>query len=62
MMILVKWYGRNEDFSPNYVDVHSGTISGKDADDCWRQFMKHEENHDLTKYTRREIVYMWEEK
>ncbi len=61
MTILVRWYGRNDDFSPNYFDEHHGTLRGENADDCWKKFIEHGNTHDLAKYTAREIAGMWED-
>ena len=61
MTIRIQWFDRNQDdYSPNYSNMHTGTISGKDADDVWKKFCEYRRNHNLAKYTRGEIIGMWE--
>lgn len=60
MTIIIKWYERNVDFSANYNKEHHGTIVGDGASDVWRKFIEHGNTHDLSKYTRREIIGMYD--
>ena len=57
--MYIRWYGRNDDFTPNYEDEHHGNIHGKTPQDCMRQLHELQENHDLTRYTPHEIVFIY---
>ena len=60
MTILVRWYERKADFTADTTKEHHGTITGESATECWRKFTEHGYNHDLNRYTRREICGMWD--
>lgn len=60
MKMVIQWYERNSDFSPNYDKKHHGTFFGPCADDCMDQYIKWRRDHDLAKYTPTEIVYIYD--
>ena len=55
----VVWYERNKDFSPDYTKEHHGNIYGVDPQDCMHQLRVLVGDHDLNKYTRIEIQYIF---
>ena len=50
------WYDINEDFIPDYANPHVITIKGKDPQDCMNQYSALKSGHDLSKFTRTEII------
>lgn len=58
MTLTIQWYGRHEDFKPNYSEEHHGTISGETAAECMLQLAMYRRNHDLAKFTPIAIVYV----
>lgn len=54
MAMLIYWWERG------FGIEHHGTIRGKTIEECWRNFENFKENHDLSKYTPLEIVYIYE--
>lgn len=57
--MLVQWYERKPDFSPDYDNEHHGTIIGDSPDDCMKQYRQLSDNHDLAKYTKTEIIMIY---
>jgi hypothetical protein len=53
------WYGRKEDFSPDYSDEHHGNIHGETPGECMSKLNAFRENHDLSKYTPIQIVEVY---
>jgi len=45
--------------TPNYDDKHHGLFRGETPDDCMEQLRAFRENHDLSKYTRIEIIMIF---
>ena len=58
--LCVMWYGRNDDGSPNYDDVHRGTIKDKTCAGLMHQYRELSYNHDCAKYTQTEITGVYE--
>ena len=54
--MVIRWYTRKPDFSPDWNEFHQGKIKGTSPDDCMKQYRKMQNNHDLAKYTRLEII------
>ncbi len=57
--LYVQWYDRKPDFQPDYDKEHHGTIIGDTPDECMNKLKALKENHDLAKYTRMEIMYIF---
>ena len=57
--IYVVWYERNSDFTPNYSKELHGTISGATPSEVMTKYRQFQSTHDLSKYTRTEIQYIW---
>ena len=57
--MLVIWYGRNSDMTPDYSQQYHGTFSGKNPDEVMTKYRQYQRNHDLSKYTRTEIAMIW---
>ena len=60
MTIMIRWYDIDDDFKVNYNEEHHGTIKGKNADDCWKQFMAFKYDFNLAKFTIPEIYGMYD--
>ena len=56
--MLVQWYERKPDFSPDYDKEHHRTFIGT-PDECMEQYRAFSYNHDCAKYTITEIVMIW---
>ena len=56
MAMYVVWYDRKPDFTADYSAAHRGTIHGETASEIMAQFRSMQNNHDLAKFTRLEIV------
>lgn len=57
--LYIQWFERNEDWSPNYDKEHHGTIEGDTPQDCMKQLQAFRDNHDCSKYTKTEILYIF---
>lgn len=57
--LYCEWYGRHEDMTPNYDEKHHGNIHGETPADCMAKLEAFRENHDLSKYTRVEIIKVY---
>ena len=56
LRMLVMWYERKEDFSPDYTKDHTIVFKGNTPYECMDQFHELQKNQDLYKYTMPEIV------
>lgn len=56
MQLVVCWYDRRPDFTPNYTEYHHGSFFGKTPEEIMTQLRAFQETHDLMKYTALEIV------
>lgn len=57
--MLIRWYERKPDFSPDYSREHHGTIIGETPDECMKQYRELSWNHDCVKYTQTEIEMIY---
>lgn len=57
--VVVEWYERKKDWSPDYDKRYHTTIRGETPSECMQQVKALKYNHDVVKYTRAEIVYIY---
>ena len=57
--MYIVWYERRRDFTADYDREHHGTITGRTPGECMRIFHEIARNHDLARYTRLEISYIY---
>lgn len=58
MILTIRWYERNNDFTPNYNKEHHGTIRGNSAAECMMLLTTYRQDHDIEKFTKTEIIYV----
>lgn len=56
MIIKILYFDRNDDFTPNYDKSHLKEIEAENAASCMALYRALSDNHDLSKYTRTQIV------
>ena len=56
MTLYYCYYGLNEDYSKNWRDPHIDSVSGENATECMKKYVAGDKTHDVSKYTRREII------
>lgn len=52
----VIWFDRGADFKPDYTKPHHGSFCGETPAEIMAQYHAYEQNHDLEKFSRLEIV------
>ena len=60
MTIMIRFYDRLPNFTPDYNREHHGTIQGTTASEVWRKFTEWKRNFDLARYTIPEIFGMYD--
>jgi len=56
----IMWFDRKQDdFKPDYNNVHFALVTGNNPQECMREFRKLSDNHDLVRYTRMEILEIY---
>lgn len=56
IQMLVRWYDRNRDLTPNYDAEHHGSFFGETPAEIMAQLNAFKDRHDLNEYTQIEIV------
>ena len=57
--LLIQWFDRHHDMSPNYDERHIGRIRGSTPNECMAKYHEFLRNHDLSKYTQTEIIAIY---
>lgn len=57
--LFIRWYERKPDWTPDYDKEHHGTVVGNTPDECMAKLNQLRESHDLNRYTRMEIEYVF---
>lgn len=60
MKLVIQWYDRKPNFDADYSKEHHGTFYGSSADDCMKQYNEWRQNHDICRFTRSEIIYIYD--
>ena len=60
MKLDLMWFGRNSDYSQDYSTVYKKSITGNNAKDCMKQLMELRYNHDISRYTPIELIFIYD--
>lgn len=56
----IMWFDRDKmHFGPDFDKEHHATVSGKTPSECMEKFHAMQETHDLSKFTRMEIAFIY---